>query len=129
MSESTSAKVSATSALATRASSRAQAIVGFDPISIITLLVPIFANWFSNCGTQRTQTEDPREYLRNRYSEADDSFDSYLVKKLRPETRQLARSQGHHRLSKFQVDQITSATLLESMEAPDEEVTAVMAAD
>lgn len=96
--------------------------VGFDPITIISALLPLLVSCFKQTEPQAT----PKEYLEDHFDETTGTFDQSLINRCRPQTRRAARRDGQRRLSREQLDQITVATLEHARTADDDTVAAIM---
>lgn len=96
--------------------------VGFDPISIITILLPLLAQ----CFKQQASSQSPREYLQDHYDE-DGTFDQSLLNRCRPQARRAMRQDGQRRLARHELDQISHASLYRAMTEDEAVVSAVMA--
>lgn len=108
---------------ANRIGSDLRAGLGFDPATLITILLPMLVSCFKQTTSSQ---ETPREYLADHYDEDTASFDQSLINRCRPQTRRAARQDGQRRLSRDQLDQITIATLERARTADDDTVSAVM---
>jgi hypothetical protein len=102
-------------------SSGLSASLGFDPISIVTALLPILLNCFNS-----QETGNAAEFLKDRYDEPTGKFDQHLLERARPAARRAARkafragqSDKKH-LSTEQLDEITSQAFKHAMEADDD---------
>lgn len=101
-----------------RVNATASPYVGFDIISIVTLLLPILAACFKQ---QQGGTQDPRPYLREQFNPEADRFPRSLIARTLPQVRRAARQNGKQ-LSHRQQMQIAEDSLKQSMLASDEEI-------
>lgn len=97
--------------------------VGFDPISLITLLLPMLMNMPCFKGEQTSA----KEFLSDRYDANTGRFDQHLYDQARPKARRAARKDGRKHLSVAQLDEITHASLLHAMEVDESTAVACMA--
>ncbi len=97
--------------------------LGFDPITIITLLIPLLMRL--PCFAQEQQT--PAEFAADHYDEDSDRFDSLAIKRMRPSARRAAKQDGQRKVSPENLDAISEATLRKAMSAEPEEVAALCA--
>ena len=97
--------------------------LGFDPISLITILLPLLANCFKQTTSSQ---ETPKSYLEDHYDEDTQSFDQSLVNRCRPQTRRAARKDGDRKLTRDQLDTVTVATLNKARTEDSSVVAAVM---
>lgn len=102
-------------------SSGLSASLGFDPISIVTLLLPILLNCFN-----KQETASPAEFLKDHFDEQTGKFDQHLVDRARPAARRAARKafrQGKSdkaHLTPEQLDTITVQSFQHAMDADDD---------
>lgn len=101
---------------------RAAGHVGFDPISLITILLPLVIGCF-----KKSSTETPKAFLKDHYDASTDTFDSSIINRVRPQTKRAARQDGKRHLSRQQLDAITVATLKRAMEEDESNVASCMA--
>ena len=90
--------------------------VGFDPFSLISLLLPVAFNILSQCQkatpiTPTASEQTPQQLLGNHFDPNESKFDDHAVNVLRPHTRRFARQLGHTGLSRDKLDAISIATL------------------
>lgn len=97
--------------------------LGFDPISIVTILLPFLMNCF-----KRTEGGDMKAFLEDHYDEHTDTFDAHLVDRCRRNARRAARKAGSRKLSVAELDEITIASLRRGLDADESDVAACMAA-
>jgi hypothetical protein len=97
--------------------------VGFDPISIITLLLPMLMNM----PCFKSEQTSAKEFLSDRYDANTGRFDQHLYDQARPKARRAARKDGRKHLSVAQLDEITHASLLHAMEADESTAVACLA--
>jgi hypothetical protein len=109
-------------AQAEQISSEVIAKVGFDPITIITILLPLLINCFKSQATGQT----PHEYLADHYDEGTQSFDQSLINRVRPQTRRAARQEGQRGLNRDQLDAISVASLEKARTTDEATIVAVM---
>lgn len=90
--------------------------LGLDPATmllIVSTLLPMFAKCFNASPDAAGQT--PREFLANHFDEQTESFDHALIERARPQTRRAARHSGQHRLTRDQLDEITTESFRHAM--------------
>lgn len=127
----TMAKVSAIQSAAERIAPRlSRSVVGFDPLTILTIittLLPLLAS----CFKRDESDTDPQEFLRANFNPATGQFKDRLVRRCRPNTRKSARKtlgpKEVRRMTPDQIDEITHQALLEGMTAPPKAVAACLA--
>ena len=95
--------------------------VGIDPITILTIaqvLIPVLIKCFqtfhssaSATANSDQQSAELKAYLLDHYDQNSKTFDQSIVDQCRNRTRRSARKQGQPRLSRNQLDAITTATL------------------
>ena len=97
--------------------------VGFDPVTIITLLLPMLMNMPCFKGEQTSA----KEFLGDHFDGNTGRFDQHLYDQCRPKARRAARKDGQRHLSADQLDEITHASLMHAMEADESTAVACMA--
>lgn len=125
------AKVSAIQSAAERIAPRlSRSVVGFDPISLITIIGTLLPMLLS-CFKQDESDTDPQAFLVANYNPSTGQFKDRLVRRCRPRTRKAARQtlgpKEVRRLTEDQIDEITHQSLLEGMHAPPKTVAACLA--
>jgi hypothetical protein len=97
--------------------------VGFDPISLITILLPMLMQM--PCFKQ--EQVSAKEFLQDHYDDTTGRFDQILYDRARPKARRAARKDGRRGLSSEQLDEITHASLVHAMGADESTVVACFA--
>ena len=96
-------------------------LVGFDPMTIITLLVtllPTIINLFKNgCGGDSDDEEDPVEFVERNYNEDTGEYNKKLQNRVASEAMKKAKKKGK-RLSKEGAQVIAYETLEEVRTQP-----------
>lgn len=110
-----------------RVADRARQDFGFDPISILAIVTTLLP-MLTECFKKEEPAGDPKQYLRDHFSETENRFDSFLVKRARPQTRRAARKEGKGHLTKQQLDDITVSAFRQAMEEDDATISALMVA-
>lgn len=109
--------------LAARAARRvSSAAVGFDPLSLITILttlLPSLLQLFQSCRQSTPMTA--KQFLAANYDGED--FSTRLYRQSRGRVRREARAAGQRgRLTNVECDEISHAAFMEGMRADDETV-------
>ncbi len=115
----------ATATAAERIAPRLTRSVGFDPltiVSILTTLLPLLAS----CFNDEEDEEDPQQFLRKNYVPQTGQFKDRLVRRCRKPTRQAARKNGKTKLTNDVVDELSRQALLEAMNGDKKTVAAVL---
>lgn len=120
------AKVSAIQSAAERIAPRLSRSVGFDPLTIITIITTLLPTLLS-CFKKDEPAADAQQFLRDNYNPATGQFKDKLVRRCRPNTRKAARGKGQRGLTPYEIDEITHQALLEGMTAPPRAVSACLA--
>lgn len=97
--------------------------VGFDPVTIITLLLPMLMNM--PCFKQ--EQTSAKAFLSDHYDENTGRFDPHLYDQARPKARRAARKDGQRHLSAAQLDEITHESLMHALRADESTAVACMA--
>ena len=110
--------------------------VGIDPITILTIaqvLIPVLIKCFqtfhssaSVTATSDQQSAELKSYLLDHYDQNSKTFDQSIVDQCRNRTRRSARKQGQPRLSRNQLDAITTATLERALNSDSASVAATI---
>lgn len=125
------AKPSAIQSAAERIAPRlSRSVVGFDPLTILTIVTQLIPLLLS-CFNREESDLDPQAYLRVNFNPATGQFKDRLVRRCRPNTRRSARKtigpKEVRRMTEDQIDEITHQALLEGMTAPPKAVAACLA--
>lgn len=97
--------------------------VGFDPISLITLLLPMLMNM----PCFKSEQTSAKEFLTDYFDGNTGRFDQHLYERCRPKARRAARKDGVLHPSTSTLDEITHASLMHAMSADESTVVACMA--
>lgn len=101
--------------------------VGIDPVSLITIITALIP-LLTSCFKQTEPVASPREYLEDQFDENTGTFDQSLINRCRPQTRRASRKEGQRKLSRWQLDEISAATLLQAKDDPEANVDSCMVA-
>lgn len=97
--------------------------LGFDPVTIITLLIPLLSRL--PCFRQEEQT--PAEFAASHYDEDSDTFDSHVIARMRPKARKAAKKDGQRKCTPEQLDMISEATLRRALTEDDDTASELLA--
>lgn len=89
--------------------------LGFDPVTIITLLLPLLMRL--PCFQREEQT--PAQFATAHYDPDTDSFAPAVLDRMRPKARKAAKKDGQKKLSDEKLDVISDATLRKAMNESD----------
>lgn len=124
------AKVSAIQSAAERIAPRlSRSVVGFDPLTIITLITTLLPTLLA-CFKREEPAADAQSFLAANFNPATGQFKDRLVRRCRPQTRKAAKkslgAKEVRRMTEDQLDEITHQTLLEGMHGQKAAVAACM---
>lgn len=89
--------------------------LGFDPVTIITLLLPLLMRL--PCFQREEQT--PAQFAAAHYDPGSDSFEPAVLDRMRPKAKKAAKKDGRKNLSDAELDSISDATLRKAMNESD----------
>lgn len=97
--------------------------VGFDPITIITIVTTLLP-MLMNLPCFKSEATSAKEFLADRYDPVVDKFDDHVYDQCRPRARRAARREGIRHASTTALDEITHKSLLHAMNADESTVVA-----
>lgn len=80
--------------------------LGFDPFTIVMLLLPMLMDCF-----KRTERGTVADFVEDHYDEHTNTYDQRLIDRCRPQARRAARRAGSRHLTREQLDALTIETL------------------
>lgn len=89
--------------------------LGFDPVSIITLLLPLLMRL--PCFQREQQT--PAQFAKSHYDPNTDSFAPAVMDRMRPKAKKAAKQDGRKKLTDAELDTISDGTLRKAMNESD----------